>query len=317
MTSPDRIEAVQALETGLRSLADGNLTETTDKQLSSSFMSLRTNLNEAQTQLGQAIFDVTIATSEISESAGRLSQTTHKMASQSERHTSTLKDTNSFVSSMVEKVDQTSQGASVAREVVQKTKDRADAGLNVMSAAQQAMDEISTSATEISKITSVINQISFQTNLLALNAGVEAARAGDAGRGFAVVTSEVRALAQRSSEAATQISELLEQSARQVESGVDLVSQTGDSLKEIGTFVVEALGKLSEIADSAEAQSGDLRKIAGAVKTVEDMSDESASLFNNVRSEVDGLRGQVQNLTGSTSRFTVTTNDSSLYRRSA
>ena len=95
------------------------------------------------------------------------------------------------------------------------------------------MNSIEKSSGQISQIISVIDEIAFQTNLLALNAGVEAARAGDAGRGFAVVASEVRALAQRSAEAAKEIKALIHASKGHVAEGVDLVGQTGSALTRI------------------------------------------------------------------------------------
>ena len=103
--------------------------------------------------------------------------------------------------------------------------------------AVEAMDAIAKSSQQISQIIGVIDEIAFQTNLLALNAGVEAARAGDAGRGFAVVASEVRALAQRSAEAAKEIKGLISASTAQVDHGVKLVAETGASLERIVTQV--------------------------------------------------------------------------------
>ena len=101
---------------------------------------------------------------------------------------------------------------------------------DVVGRAVDAMGRIEHSSQEISKIIGVIDEIAFQTNLLALNAGVEAARAGEAGRGFAVVASEVRALAQRSAEAAKQIKGLISASSDDVAAGVRLVRQTGEAL---------------------------------------------------------------------------------------
>ena len=105
-----------------------------------------------------------------------------------------------------------------------------------------AMSEIEKSAQQIGQIIGVIDEIAFQTSLLALNAGVEAARAGDQGRGFAVVASEVRALAQRSAEAAKEIKTLISASSQQVGVGVELVGETGKALQRIVTQVADING---------------------------------------------------------------------------
>ncbi len=101
------------------------------------------------------------------------------------------------------------------------------------------MGRIERSSKQISQIIGVIDEIAFQTNLLALNAGVEAARAGDAGKGFAVVASEVRALAQRSAEAAKEIKGLIASSTEEVSGGVRLVAETGKALSQI----IEQVGR--------------------------------------------------------------------------
>ena len=117
------------------------------------------------------------------------------------------------------------------------------------------MSAIAKSSQQISQIIGVIDEIAFQTNLLALNAGVEAARAGDAGRGFAVVASEVRALAQRSAEAAKEIKALISASTGQVDSGVKLVAETGRSLERIMAQVTEINAVVGEIAAGAQEQA--------------------------------------------------------------
>ncbi len=120
------------------------------------------------------------------------------------------------------------EGATHARQVVAAADEDAKKSAVVVRQAVEAMDAIAKSAQQISQIIGVIDEIAFQTNLLALNAGVEAARAGDAGRGFAVVASEVRALAQRSAEAAKEIKGLISASTAQVDHGVKLVAETGN-----------------------------------------------------------------------------------------
>src|SRR5207249_6006135 len=129
--------------------------------------------------------------------------------------------------------------ATHAQEVVSSAKSDADASGEVVRQAIAGMGEIETSSRQIGQIIGVIDEIAFQTNLLALNAGVEAARAGDAGRGFAVVASEVRALAQRSADAAKEIKALISASSQQVERGVNLVGETGKVLERILTQVTQ------------------------------------------------------------------------------
>ena len=131
------------------------------------------------------------------------------------------------------------------------------------------MGGIEQSSKHIVRIIGVIDEIAFQTNLLALNAGVEAARAGDAGRGFAVVASEVRALAQRSAEAAKEIKGLISSSATQIDLGVDLVGQTGKALERIVAQVVEIDNVVSAIAASAEEQAGALQQVDRAVSQMD------------------------------------------------
>src|SRR5881227_1743513 len=134
-------------------------------------------------------------------------------------------------------VKKNAENAQAANQSAADTRTVADRGGEVVAKAVGAMAKIEESSRQISDIIGVIDEIARQTNLLALNAAVEAARAGDAGRGFAVVASEVRHLAQRSSQAAKDIKELIVNSTQQVQDGVDLVRRTGTSLGEIVTSI--------------------------------------------------------------------------------
>jgi len=169
-----------------------------------------------------------------------------------------------------------------------------------------AMDGISKSAQQITHIIGVIDEIAFQTNLLALNAGVEAARAGDAGRGFAVVASEVRALAQRSAEAAKEIKGLISSSATQVGLGVDLVGQTGKALERIVAQVIEIDNVVSAIAKSAEEQAGALQQVDRAVSQMDQSTQRNAEMAQQTTAAAHALALRTGELEGLTSRFGVT-----------
>nr|WP_281380577.1 methyl-accepting chemotaxis protein [Mycoplana azooxidifex] len=137
-----------------------------------------------------------------------------------------------------------------AEAAAQSTRQSAEKSGRIVGEAMSAMADIEASAEKIGQIIGVIDEIAFQTNLLALNAGIEAARAGDSGRGFAVVAQEVRALAQRSADAAREIKQLVSGTKAQVEAGVDHVNRTQDA---IGSIVVQVTGINDAIAGIARA----------------------------------------------------------------
>jgi methyl-accepting chemotaxis protein len=165
------------------------------------------------------------------------------------------------------------------------------------------MSEIENSAQQISQIIGVIDEIAFQTNLLALNAGVEAARAGDAGRGFAVVASEVRALAQRSADAAKEIKALISASSAQVDRGVNLVGETGKVLERILTQVTQINGVVVDIAASAEEQATGLQQVNTAVNQMDQVTQQNAAMVEEATAASHALTSEADTLARLIARF--------------
>lgn len=165
------------------------------------------------------------------------------------------------------------------------------------------MARIEGSSRKISDITSVIDKIARQTNLLALNAAVEAARAGEAGRGFAVVAAEVRGLAQRSSQAAEDIKSLIVNSLGQVGEGVQLVNNTGKSLKEILGAIRQAADIVSDIADASAEQATDIGQINKALAQMDEVTRQNSVLVEENAATARTLANQSQALDGRVAAF--------------
>ncbi|RYI06734.1 MAG: chemotaxis protein, partial [Acetobacteraceae bacterium] len=202
-------------------------------------------------------------------------------------------------------VKSTADGAERADQAVSTARANAESSSKVVVETVSAMDQIAGSSERITSIIKVIDDIAFETNLLALNAGVEAARAGDAGRGFAVVASEVRALAQRSSDAAREINDLIANSANQVRRGVTLVDKTGEALKEIAHSESEIAGLVSDIAVASRQQSANLVEINSAVTQLDQSTQQNAARLEETTAASEGLTKDAVALVATVSHFKV------------
>ena len=183
-----------------------------------------------------------------------------------------------------------------ARGVVGATHGASQKGAETVRKAIDAMAKIEKSSQQIGQIIGVIDEIAFQTNLLALNAGVEAARAGDAGRGFAVVASEVRALAQRSAEAAREIKGLIAASSTQVQDGVTLVVDTGKAFEQIESGVKDISAVVEQISKSAEEEATGLEQINGAMGQLDQVTQQNAAMSEEASAASVSLAEQGERL---------------------
>ena len=292
---------VEALRLGLEQLAAGDLTTKLSEPFSAEYERLRAYFNEATDQLRAAMQGVVENAEAIRGEAGEISSAADDLSRRTQQQAATPEQTAAGLDQLTSSVKSAAKVAAQANRMVSEAKANAEMSGNVVREAVVAMGEIEESSGKISRITSVIDEIAFQTNLLALNAGVEAARAGEAGRGFAVVASEVRALAQRSSGAAREISGLISTSSTQVQSGVKLVDQTGEALAQIVASVRDIYDRMGEIAASAGEQANGITEINGVVSQLDqttqhtaEMSDQSAAAGRALAAEGGELIQTVQ-----------------------
>jgi methyl-accepting chemotaxis protein len=269
---------VETLSNGLTELAAGNLAYRISQPLPSEYEALRARYNATLEQLGSVIEGVSSTARGVNTGASEIRAASDDLALRNEQQAASIEETAAAMNQVTGMVKESAESAAQVQRSISDAHGEASEGGAVVRQATAAMAAIEQSAQEISQIINVIDGIAFQTNLLALNAGVEAARAGDAGKGFAVVANEVRALAQRSAEAASHIKALITTSSEQVTSGVALVGETGKVLDKIVTRVGEINELIGAIASGASVQATNLQQVNSAVGDMDRMTQQNAAM---------------------------------------
>lgn len=298
-----RRAAIKAFEISLKALSQGHLDHQLDAQMPEDLSALRDSYNRAILRISGLVGSIVESVDAIRNEASNLANATENLGTRTERQASSLVETAAAIKILASSVSGSTSGAQDAAHAVTMAQERSTEGRKVVGQTISAINEIAQSSEHISRITGVIDQISFQTNLLALNAGVEAARAGESGRGFAVVASEVRALAQRSSDAAREIAALIETSGRQVKEGVALANLSGQALSEIDVLISELDARVNSIAGAADSQALSIESIVKSVKQLENVTTQNAAMFEETSNIVSILREQVLDLVNDSQVF--------------
>lgn len=299
----------------LVALENGDLTQTITAEYTGDLKILKDAVNSSLTRLDgivsiavEAADIVTAAALEVSDGSNTLSQRVQEQAAALEQTSATMDEMNSAVQANTENAQQTSQ---VAQDVQKK----ATQGASVMQETIGAMNAIQKSSHKIADIVSLIDGIAFQTNLLALNAAVEAARAGDHGRGFAVVAGEVRALAQKSAEAAKDIKVLIEESVARIDEGTKLAAQSGEVLQDINESIHGVTSMINNIANASSEQSKGIKQVHIAISQIDSVTQQNATLVQETTFAAESMSEQSKNLKSEMSIFK-TTSDNKYQTRS-
>jgi len=287
---------VGSVGSGLDALANGDLTARVDADLTGPFAKLKADFNNALSAIQGAMGKVARATRGIHTGASEVRSASDDLSQRTEQQAASLEETAAAMDEITATVRKTAEDASRTNEAVSGARSEAERSGQVVMRAVEAMGGIERSSQEISEIISVIDGIAFQTNLLALNAGVEAARAGDAGKGFAVVASEVRALAQRSAEAAKDVKLRILASSSQVEAGVALVSETGEALQRIIGRIGEISTLVCGITASAEQQASGLSQVNTAVGEMDNVTQQNAAMVEEATAAARSLASEADEL---------------------
>lgn len=249
-------------------------------------------VNNSSAKLSDVVFKAVTASNIVLKNATEVSDGAHSLSQRVQQQAAALEETSATMEEMNATVQNNTQNAKQASEVADKLQLKAEESSSVMHKTIQAMMNIQESSQKISEIVTLIDSIAFQTNLLALNAAVEAARAGEHGRGFAVVAGEVRSLAQKSAEAAKQISELINESVNRIENGTKLAEKSGDSLNAMTQAIEEMTGMIQQISHASLEQAEGVKQIHHAIADIDQVTQQNAALVEETTAVSESMNHQ-------------------------
>lgn len=305
----ERKRIVAVLRERLSAIAAGSLDQPIEEFFAEDYKGIRMDFNQAQAALHQLILSVVSSAHEIYHGAGEVNEAAADLSERAARQAATLEETAAALQRTNKGIQSSSDLAQETNTEVALARQNATRNREIVETAVEAMAQIQASFSEVENITNIIQNIAFQTNILALNAGVEATRAGEAGRGFGVVATEVRALAQRSSEAVTAIQQLMTKSAASIANGSQQVVSSGNALRDMIEIIDRVSQRVEKLAAASRVQAAHLNEVDAAISDLERDTQQNAAMAEQSSAASELLRQEVNRLTERTALFTRSESD--------
>lgn len=286
-------------------LADGDFTQTIDSDYEYKMDEAKQSINKAVNDLRNIVRNVHEVSQVVRTNASSVAEGTESLNSRTQEQAASLEETSAAMEETSSQVEQNLELTSSAHSASKVQSERLEEANSTMVETQTSMTEIKAVSEEIKTITDSIDGIAFQTNLLALNAAVEAARAGEHGRGFAVVAGEVRALAQKSADAAKDIKDLIDKTSEAIDTGVIQVDKVGNSLKIVSEETQKVAQMIGAIQTSSNEQATGINQVNNSITSIDSVTQQNAALVEQTYATCEELVGSADNLSESVSKLKI------------
>ncbi len=291
-------KALHAMVARLQDIAqgEGDLTQRVDESRRDELGELGKWFNTFVKKIHDTIASAKMTSADVASASEQIAEGSRQLAEGANQQASALEEVSASLEEMSSMTQQNAANSDQANQLAKAANTAATSGDHAMKRMADAINRIKSSSDETANIVKTIDEIAFQTNLLALNAAVEAARAGDAGKGFAVVAEEVRALAQRSAEAAKSTAHLIAQAVKNADDGVSLTEEVQKLLGEIVTGSGRVNDLVSEIAAASKEQADGIKQVNDAMASIDKVTQTTAANSEESSAAAAQLQDQVSTL---------------------